>query len=204
MKELVLYIHGKGGNPGEAGHYRPLFPEAEVVGLDYKAQTPWEARAEFPPLFDRLSRPYSSVTLIANSIGAFFAMNALSEKPVKRAFFLSPVVDMERLVADMMQGAGVSEEELRRRGEIATPFGETLSWAYLCDVRAHPLTWTAPTAVLYGGRDALVARDTVISFARRTGASLTVMENGEHWFHTDEQMAFLDGWIRAQTGQKKA
>ena len=25
--------------------------------------------------------------------------------------------------------------------------------------------------------------------------SLTVMNNGEHWFHTDEQMNFLDDWI---------
>ena len=33
-------------------------------------------------------------------------------------------------------------------------------------------------------------------FARRIGASLTVMEDGEHWFHTDEQMRFLDGWIK--------
>ena len=26
-------------------------------------------------------------------------------------------------------------------------------------------------------------------------ASLTVMPEGEHWFHTEEQMAFLDNWI---------
>jgi hypothetical protein len=25
---------------------------------------------------------------------------------------------------------------------------------------------------------------------------LTVMEGGEHWFHTDEQIQFLDDWIR--------
>ena len=25
---------------------------------------------------------------------------------------------------------------------------------------------------------------------------LTVMENGEHWFHTAEQLAFLDGWVK--------
>jgi len=24
---------------------------------------------------------------------------------------------------------------------------------------------------------------------------VTVMEGGEHWFHTAEQMAFLDDWI---------
>ena len=38
--------------------------------------------------------------------------------------------------------------------------------------------------------------DTIGEFADATGASLTVMENGEHWFHTDEQMRFLDDWIR--------
>ena len=27
-------------------------------------------------------------------------------------------------------------------------------------------------------------------------AELTVMEDGEHWFHTGEQMRFLDDWIR--------
>jgi len=33
-------------------------------------------------------------------------------------------------------------------------------------------------------------------FAEKHHAGLTVMENGEHWFHTDEQMQFLDNWIR--------
>ena len=32
-------------------------------------------------------------------------------------------------------------------------------------------------------------------FAARIGAPLTVMPGGEHWFHTPEQMAFLDAWI---------
>ena len=27
-------------------------------------------------------------------------------------------------------------------------------------------------------------------------ATLTVMEGGEHWFHTDEQMQFLNDWIK--------
>ena len=34
-----------------------------------------------------------------------------------------------------------------------------------------------------------------LTFARAHGAKLTVMEEGEHWFHTEEQMAFLDAWI---------
>ena len=33
-------------------------------------------------------------------------------------------------------------------------------------------------------------------FARKIGAPLTVMDGGERWFHTAEQMAFLDKWVR--------
>ena len=38
------------------------------------------------------------------------------------------------------------------------------------------------------------------SFAEELGAGLTVMESGEHWFHTDEQMKFPDDWIRGCEG----
>ena len=38
MKEIVIYVHGKGGSAAEAGHYRPLFPDAEVVGFDYRGR----------------------------------------------------------------------------------------------------------------------------------------------------------------------
>ena len=43
MRQGILYIHGKGGNSAEAEHYRPMFPDADVVGLDYSADTPWDA-----------------------------------------------------------------------------------------------------------------------------------------------------------------
>ena len=51
MKHIVVYVHGKGGAPAEAEHYKSLFPDSEVIGFDYRAQTPWEAKEEFPPFF---------------------------------------------------------------------------------------------------------------------------------------------------------
>lgn len=48
MKKLVLYIHGQGGSPEEAAHYRPLLPGSDVKGLDYKARTPGRRRRSFP------------------------------------------------------------------------------------------------------------------------------------------------------------
>ena len=44
--------------------------------------------------------------------------------------------------------------------------------------------------------------ETVSAFAKRHRAELTVMSGGEHWFHTDEQMRFLDQWIR-EHGRKE-
>ena len=42
----------------------------------------------------------------------------------------------------------------------------------------------------------MTARPTVDDFVRRTGARLTVLDGGEHWFHTPEQLAVLRDWER--------
>lgn len=194
-KALIVYVHGKGGSPEEAEHYKPFFPGSDLLGFDYSSQSPWEAKEEFAAFFEEKSRGYDTVTLIANSIGAYFSMNALNGKGITRAFFISPVVDMEKLISDMMIWAGVTEKELEQRGEIPTDFGETLSWEYLSYVRRNPIAWDVPTCILYGDRDNLTSPDTMTAFARRVGARLTIMEGGEHWFHTKEQMSFLDKWL---------
>lgn len=192
---LVLYVHGKGGRADEAEHYKALFQGCDVVGLDYRASTPWEAREEFPDAFHAISAGYRRVVLIANSVGAYFAMCALSQEKLEKAYFISPVVDMEKLICDMLAWANAAESDLREKGTIETSFGETLSWEYLRYVRSHPARWTAPTEILYGERDHLTDMKTIAAFADDHRAKLTVMENGEHWFHTPEQMEFLDRWI---------
>ena len=196
MRRIIIYIHGKGGNAEEANHYRSLFPESDVVGFDYTSQNPWDAKNEFPGLFDSCSKAYDEVILIANSIGAFFAMSALAEKRISKALFISPIVNMEKLITDMMMWANVTEDELESKKKIPTAFGETLSWEYLCYVRRYPIRWHIPTCILYGGKDNLTSRETISEFAEKQGADLTVMEDGEHWFHTKEQMQFLDDWLR--------
>ena len=196
MRRIIIYIHGKGGDAEETNHYRPLFTGSDVMGFDYTSQNPWDAKNEFPRLFDSYSKAYDEVILIANSIGGFFAMSVLAEKNIAKALFISPIVNMEKLIADMMLWANVTEDELQSKKEIPTAFGETLSWEYLCYVRKHPIKWNIPTCILYGGNDHLTSRETISEFAEKQGADLTVMEDGEHWFHTAEQMQFLDDWIR--------
>ena len=197
MKHIVIYVHGKGGSAEEAEHYRALFPGAEVIGFDYRAQTPWEAKQEFPAFFRTQKARCERLSLIANSIGAFFSLSSLSQTTVDEAYLISPVVDMERLIGNMMQWANVSEAQLKEAGEISTDFDETLSWQYLCWVREHPYRWKVPTQVLYGAKDNLTSRAVLEQFKQRTGAHLTIMEEGEHWFHTELQLAVLQEWERA-------
>ena len=195
MKQLVIYVHGKGGSIEEADHYRSLFSGFDVIGFDYKSQNPWQAKKEFSIFYDKVAKGYDSVILIANSIGAFFSMNGFSDKNITKAFFISPIVNMEKLIIDMMNWSNITEEELCNKKEIITDFGETLSWEYLCYVRKHPIKWNIPTYILYGENDNLTSKETISKFSKQFCATLTIMEDGEHWFHTDVQMKFLDNWI---------
>lgn len=74
--DAVLYIHGKGGSADEAGHYKPLFPGCDVIGVDYKGSTPWEAGREIHKAITELKPGYGKIILIANSISAYYSMNA--------------------------------------------------------------------------------------------------------------------------------
>lgn len=196
MKKLIIYIHGKGGNAAEAEHYKQIFSNSDIIGFDYYSQTPWEAKKEFPKFIDSYINKYDSVILIANSIGAFFCLCSLSDKKFDKAYFISPIVDMEKLICNMMVCANVNERELADRKNIKTNFGETLSWDYLCYVRKISIKWNISTNILYGEKDNMTSFETISKFAERINASLTVMPDGEHWFRTDEQMAFLDDWIK--------
>lgn len=85
-KRLILYVHGQGGRAEEASVYEPLFPDCAVKGMVYTATSPWEAREEFPAVFDRMCSSSERITLIANSIGAYFSMEALPQSKLEKAY----------------------------------------------------------------------------------------------------------------------
>lgn len=77
--------------------------------------------------YEKISKKYQHIYILANSIGANFAMYTLQNAKIKKAFFISPILDMEKLILDMMSWANISEEKLYQQKEIPTDFGETLS-----------------------------------------------------------------------------
>ena len=84
---------------------------------------PWVVVPELQ-FIDQYARVHwRQISLRATSIGAWFSMLALQEKALRRALFVSPIVDMEDLIGRMMQQANVTEEQLKAAGEIPTTFG---------------------------------------------------------------------------------
>ena len=198
MKNVIVYVHGKGGNAEEANYYRKFFnDDFDIIGFDYKSENPWDTKSEFSDYFDSITSEYNKTILIANSIGAYFSLISLADKKIEKAMLISPIVDMERLILDMMTWANVSEEELSIKKEIETPFGETLSWEYLSYVRKNPIHWNIPTGILYAEKDNMTSINTMTDFSEKINANVTVMPGGEHWFHTKEQKDFLDNWIKS-------
>lgn len=90
----------------------------------------------------------------------------------------------------------MTEGALEWAGEIPTRFGET--------VLGVPALGPGPPRHMAGAhrgplreRGYPYLREMVDQFLAKTGGALTVMEGGEHWFHTPEQMKVLEVWERA-------
>ena len=196
MKNVVIYIHGKYGTVEEAEYYKKFFNEADIIGFEYTSEYPWDFQKEFSNFIDNIYIKYKKISIIANSIGAYFTMLSLTNKNIEKAFFISPIVDMEKLITDMMFLENITEEELYKKKKIKTSFGETVSWDYLTFARKNPIEWNIPTYILYGENDDLTSYETILNFTNKSKANLTIMKGGEHWFHTDEQIEFLDNWIK--------
>lgn len=209
---IYLFVHGKGGSKEEAERFAEIIcakgwqvlsidlPKHGERSLENGTFDPWHVVPELQSVMLYLKSGWGKIGLRANSIGAWFSMLAFGEEACEKCLFVSPVLDMERLICNMMRWASVSEEMLQRRQEIKTDFGETLSWKYLTYVREHPiLKWDSPTAILYAEKDNLTERCVVDSFCTRFHSELSVMETGEHWFHTPEQLAVLDQWTKSHT-----
>ena len=196
MKKAIIYIHGKGGSSFEINQYKESCLGFDMVGIDYNEYLPWIVEKQIKSVYEKAEKTYDEIYILANSIGAYFAMHSLQKVNIKKALFISPILDMEQLILNMMNWANVSEETLCEKKEISTDFGETLSWKYLCFVRENPIVWNIPTEILYGEKDNLTSRETIDKFIKNHNAHLTVMENGEHWFHTEEQLTFLNNWLK--------
>lgn len=212
---VYLAIHGKCGCKEEAESLAEIVCPTgwQVLAVDLPEHgerrgesgtfNPWSVVPELHGVMTYIRGRWKTVSLYACSIGAYFCLMSYAGELFEKCLFVSPLLDMRRLIEGMMAAASVTPERLKSEEEILCGNGETLSWRYYCYAADNPVSvWNSPTEILYAGGDFMTDRATVDAFASRFGCGLTVMENGEHWFHTDEQLDFLHRWINNNTGNE--
>lgn len=139
---------------------------------------------------------YNEINIWACSIGAYFSLLAYKNEDLKQCLFLSPVVNMKIIIENMMLWSNTTEKELNEKQEIKTDFGQTLYWDYYLYVKENPITnWNKKTYILYGNKDNMQNESIIKDFSNEFNCDLTILKNGEHYFHTEEQLKFYNDWL---------
>jgi len=207
--DVYIFVHGKMSRKEDAEAFARIAADKkhQVISFDLpghgerktgKAEcTVQDGVHDLSIIGDFVKHKWNNVSLFGCSLGAYFSLAAYQDLEFAKCLFLSPILDMEHLIKNTMKLFNVSEESLKEKGEIPTPTGDTLSWQYYAYVKEHPiLKWENKTHILYGSNDNLTERSIVDDFSTRFHVDLEVLENGEHHFHTREQLEFLDKWLR--------
>lgn len=205
----VLYVHGKKASRESAEELATVAIARgwQVLSFDLPGHgdrrddpTPcdvWHAVPDLKTVLSAARERWQTLGLFANSIGAYFSLQAYENESFAFCLFQSPILDMEGLIRRMFGWFGVSEEQLWLHGEIETPV-ETLSWRYFCYAREHKTAvWPTGAHILHGGRDALQSRGDAEAFCRAFGGEVTEIPCCDHPFLEEGDRAVVLTWIAA-------
>ena len=195
-KKVCVYIHGLNGSKDEAEDFSYLKVQYDVVGLDYKDGNPWEIAGILREEFKKITYSYKEIIVIANSIGAFYAYQYLSDFNIKKAFFISPIASMLQQIINLMLKYNITRDKFEEEKIIKLENGQTLSYDFYKEVSNESDNWNVPTEILYGSRDDVVYIENIADFlAHHPHARLTIKQESEHYFHTPKEKEFIKEWI---------
>jgi len=205
---VYLFVHGRMSKKEEAEGFAEIAINRgfQVISFDLPEHGERSANTypctvqngvhDLEQILNYTEKHWKHISLFACSLGAYFSLLTYRDVRFKKCLFLSPILDMERLIHNMMKWAGVQVEQLQKEKEILTPMGETLSWDYYEYVRNHPIqVWNAPTHILYGDQDHLTEQSVLDDFAKRFKARVQIVKGGEHYFHTEDQIRIFNEWM---------
>jgi hypothetical protein len=174
--KVFLFVHGLHGRKEEALAFAEVaVPKGyQVLGIDLPIECkPWEVLHLMNEIRDYLYENWQSVSVRANSIGSWFSLLTFQSKKVELVLFVSPILDMKKFI------------ELMPERE-----DDYYEW-----VVNNPITcWDAPTYILRPEVDLIVSDAVGCEFICQHKCQVTIMPNGEHWFHTPEQIDHLKEW----------
>lgn len=175
-EKVFLFVHGLHGRKEEALAFAEVaVPKGyQVLAIDLPVERkPWEVLPMLNEVRDYLYMNWKYVSVRANSIGSWFSLLSFQGKVINQALLVSPLLDMKKFIEKQP-----SREE------------DYYEW-----VINNPITrWDAPTYILRPKVDLVVSDEVGRDFINQHHCQVTVMADGEHWFHTPEQIVLLRTW----------
>ncbi len=206
---VYIFVHGKMGCKEDAEHFAEIavlkgyqvvsfdLPEhGERKDEDYPIMV-WNGVNDLKCISDYVTNKWKEVNLYACSLGAYFSLLAFKDIDISKSLFQCPLLNMERLVANMMKWFNITEEQLEVDKEIPTPIGETLYWDYWVYAKEHPVNeWKSKSFILYPSNDGLTERQVIDDFVKNNLVHLTVLEGAEHFFTEQEYLEQTELWLQ--------
>ncbi|WP_298053073.1 alpha/beta hydrolase [uncultured Campylobacter sp.] len=220
-EKVYIYAHGQCGSKDDAellasvvceqgrqvisfdlpGHGQRRHEPASCESIFYD---PRHTIFEFHEILSYAKKRWDEIALFAVSLGAWLDLQSFRDKKLSDCLFVSPILDMKYVISNIMRRAGVSEERLKQERMILTPVGQPLFWEYWSFVLNNPITkWKTPSRILYAENDDMMPLCIVRNFAQKFDCDLSVMKNGEHWFHTPQQLDYLRRWIKSAVENRR-
>ncbi len=175
-RKVFLFVHGQGGNKEEAIPFAEIaVPKGyQVIGIDLPVMDqPWIILAMLNEVKEYLYQNYDSVCIRANSIGAWFSLLSFQDKVIDQALFVSPILNMRVFIEGMQEKDDTYYD-----------------WGINHTIEQ----WTADTFILRPKIDLVVNDKVYDSFLSKFECQVQEVENGEHWFHTPEQLLAMQQW----------
>lgn len=202
--KLFVCVHGLCGNKEEAERFAKvaLYGDYQVLAVDLPEHgerkdgvklVPWEAIDELKAVMDYAVKKWR-VSVRAVSIGAYYSLMSFCGYDLENCLFVSPLIDMCDMIEGMLKVASADIKQLERDKNILFN-GQDISWRYYCFAKNNPpKKISSDTAILCSDTDYVVNIETVKKFAGENDIPVTFMRGGEHFFHTQKQIDFLERW----------
>ena len=146
--------------------------------------------------FAQLARSQSTeVGLLASSIGAYFSLCDTPTGTFERAWLVSPLIDLEYYIRDVMAEHSVTDEQLEAETVIDTPRA-VLEWPYLRFVEEHPARLDIPSWTIRGDQDEVVPLDALSRFVSAPGVELVQIEGGQHFLGQPPHLETVVAWFK--------
>ena len=208
--KALIYVHGQGGHAEEVEKIADvaICKGYQIFAMDLPEHgkrrddakfVPWIVIPELKTVGDYAKKRWKHIVVCSTSIGAWFSLFAFNDITLDRYLFISPLVDMNNMIDSLMLMSGVTETQLEKEKVIETGSGQTLSIEYLKWVRSNPIIFVRnKTSILRAENDEIIPYSTVKEFAEKYDCKVDLMKNGEHWFHTQDQIEHLNAWLNRE------